>query len=360
MANDFDYINQMNTRSREIFKHLVESFLEDGAPVGSRSISRALPQSLSPASIRNVMSDLEHLGLISAPHTSAGRIPTQNGLRMFVDAMLEVGNINQEDQNYIEQQMAQRAETEHKQSVDNILGETSSLLSGLSHCAGVVLTHKQSRPIQHIQFMRLDSAKVLLILVYQDNEVENRILQVPAGLPASVLEQASNYLNAHVAGLTITEAERAIAKDMEASKQSLDVLTNELIASGMATWSSDDVDERNLIVRGRSNLIDDVAGLENLELVKRLFDDLETKKELVNLLDLAENAEGVRIFIGAENNLFSMSGSSLVVSPFHDEEKNVIGVLGVIGPTRLNYGRIIPVVDYTAKVVGRMIGKNIR
>lgn len=326
--------------------------------MGSRTLSRALPHSLSPASIRNVMSDLEHLGLIASPHTSAGRIPTQNGLRMFVDAMLEVGSITQEDQLIIEQQMAQKAAQNHKQNVDDILGETSSLLSGLSHCAGIVLTSKQSRPIQHIQFMRLDSAKVLLILVYQDNEVENRILQVPAGLPASVLEQASNYLNAHVAGLTLAEAERAIAKDMEVARKSLDGLTNELIASGMAIWSSDNVDERNLIVRGRANLIDDAAGLENLDLIKRLIDDLESKKELVNLLDLADNAEGVRIFIGAENNLFSMSGSSMVVSPFHDEDRNVVGILGVIGPTRLNYGRIIPVVDYTAKMVGQLIGKN--
>ena len=358
MTDNYAYLDQMNKRSQDIFKHLVESFLKDGAPVGSRTLSRALPNSLSPASIRNVMSDLEHLGLIAAPHTSAGRIPTQNGLRMFVDAMLEVSHINQEDQQYIEQQMAHRAAANHKQNVDDILGETSSLLSGLSHCAGIVLTHKQSRPIQHIQFMRLDSVKVLLILVYQDNEVENRILQVPAGLPASALEQANNYLNAHVTGLTIAEAEKAIAKDMEAAKQSLDSLTSDLVASGMATWSSDDVDDRNLIVRGRSNLIDDVSGLENLDLIKRLFDDLETKKELVNLLDLADNAEGVRIFIGAENNLFSMSGSSLVVSPFHDEDKNIVGVLGVIGPTRLNYGRIIPVVDYTAKMVGQLIGKN--
>lgn len=358
MTDGYDYLNQMNKRSQEIFRHLVESFLKDGAPVGSRTLSRALPHSLSPASIRNVMSDLEHLGLIASPHTSAGRIPTQNGLRMFVDAMLEVGSITQEDQLIIEQQMAQKAAQNHKQNVDDILGETSSLLSGLSHCAGIVLTSKQSRPIQHIQFMRLDSAKVLLILVYQDNEVENRILQVPAGLPASVLEQASNYLNAHVAGLTLAEAERAIAKDMEVARKSLDGLTNELIASGMAIWSSDNVDERNLIVRGRANLIDDAAGLENLDLIKRLIDDLESKKELVNLLDLADNAEGVRIFIGAENNLFSMSGSSMVVSPFHDEDRNVVGILGVIGPTRLNYGRIIPVVDYTAKMVGQLIGKN--
>lgn len=358
MTDDFSYINQMNARSRDIFRHLVECFLEDGMPVGSRTLSRNLPNSLSPASIRNVMSDLEHLGLIASPHTSAGRIPTQNGLRMFVDALLEVGSIEQQDQRYIEQHIHQNADVNHKQSVDDILGETSSILSGISQCAGIVLTPKQSRPIQHIQFVRLDNVKILLILVYQDNEVENRILQVPAGLPASALEQASNYLNAHVIGLTLAQAERAIAKDMQAAKQSLDVLTSELIASGIATWSSDNVDERNLIVRGRSNLINDAAGLENLELIKRLFDDLENKKELVNLLDLADNAEGVRIFIGAENNLFSMSGSSLVVAPYRDEDQNVIGVLGVIGPTRLNYGRIIPVVDYTAKMLGQMIGKN--
>ncbi len=357
MTDDFKY-SRLDKRSHDIFRHLVESFLHDGEPVGSRKLSRALPQSLSPASVRNVMSDLENLGLIASPHISAGRVPTQSGLRMFVDGMLEFGTIGKEDQAYIEKHIAQNSAPSHKQNVDDILAETTSILSGLSQCAGIVLTTKQSRPIAHIQFVRLDSAKVLLILVYQDNEVENRILQVPAGLPASALEQASNYLNAHVVGLTITEAERIINKDMELARQSLDKLTSELVASGMARWSSDNVDERNLIVRGRSNLIEKADGLENLDLIKQLFDDLETKKELVNLLDLADNAEGVRIFIGAENNLFSMSGSSLVVSPYHDEDKNVIGVLGVIGPTRLNYGRIVPVVDYTAKMVGKLIGKS--
>ncbi|NRA88082.1 MAG: heat-inducible transcription repressor HrcA, partial [Rhizobiales bacterium] len=292
MSDEFNYISQLNKRSQDIFRHLVESFLKDGEPVGSRTLSRSLPISLSPASVRNVMSDLEHLGLITSPHTSAGRIPTQTGLRMFVDGMLEFGTIDKDDQRYIERHIAQNTNLGHKQNVDDLLAETGNILSGLSQCAGIVLTSKQSRPIQHIQFVRLDSAKVLLILVYQDNEVENRILTVPAGLPASALEQASNYLNAHVVGLTIAEAEQAIAKDMEAAKQNLDVLTSELVASGVATWSSDNVDERNLIVRGRSNLIGDGAGFENLNLIKQLFDDLEAKKELVNLLDLADNAEG--------------------------------------------------------------------
>ncbi len=358
MIDEATFLNQMNKRSKEIFRHLVENFLKDGEPVGSRTLSRTLPNSLSPASIRNVMSDLEHLGLITSPHTSAGRIPTQSGLRMFVDAMLEVGSIKQEDQRYIEQHINGQSSREHKQHVEGILSDTGTLLSGLSQCAGIVLTTKQSRPIQHIQFVRLDNVKILLILVYQDNEVENRIITAPMGLPASVLEQASNYLNAHVVGLTFAEAERVLAKQMELAKQNFDKLTSELVATGMAVWAGENADQRNLIVRGRSNLIDDAPDIENLNLIKSLFDDLETKKELINLLDLADNAEGVRIFIGAENNLFSMSGSSLVVSPFHDDEKNIVGVLGVIGPTRLNYGRIVPVVDYTAKMVGQLLGKN--
>lgn len=357
MPNDYDYHNQLNKRSKDIFKHIVESFLNDGEPVGSRTLSRTLPTSLSPASIRNVMSDLEHLGLIASPHTSAGRIPTQTGLRMFVDGMLEYGNIKKEDQRYIEQHIATRSSEIHKQTVDGLLNETGNILSGLSQCAGIVLSTKQSRPIQHIQFVRLDNVKILLVLVYEDNEVENRIINIPAGVPASVLEQASNYLNAHVVGKTFNEAEQILKKDMALAQQDLDQLTSELIASGMAVWSSNNTVDRNLIIRGRSNLIDDQAGLENLNLIKHLFDDLEAKKELINLLDLADNAEGVRIFIGAENNLFSMSGSSLVVSPYHDENKNVIGILGVIGPTRLNYGRIVPVVDYTAKMVSQILGK---
>jgi heat-inducible transcriptional repressor len=319
--------------------------------VGSRNLSRALPIALSPASIRNVMSDLEQLGLIISPHPSAGRLPTQLGLRLFVDGLLEIGDLSPEERRQIERQIGFRRD----KSIDQLLAEASELISGLSHCAGVVVAEKQVARLRHIEFVPLEPRRGLVILVDEDQNVENRIINLPEGLPPSALQEASNYLNTHVRGMTLAEAKAELEKSLQAAQAELDNLTHKVIQAGLAEWSGTAGDRKNLIVRGQSNLLKDVTAAEDLERIRQLFDAFEAKQDIVELLGASENAQGVRIFIGSENKMFSLSGSSLIVAPFRDESRHVVGVLGVIGPTRLNYARIIPMVDYTAKLVGRLI-----
>ena len=342
---------QMNERSRAILRRIVETYLETGEPVGSRNLSRALPMALSPASIRNVMSDLEASGLIFAPHTSAGRLPTQMGLRMFVDGLIEIGGLSGDERRNLESQIAGKGE----KPVDQLLAEASELISGLSDCAGVVLAEKQVTRLKHIEFVPLEATKALVVLVGEDQSVENRVIALPAGLPPSALVEATNYLNAQVRGLTMAEARAKIETDLTRARAELDGLTQKVVKAGLAEWSGALGDRKSLIVRGQANLLKDVSANDDLERIRQLFDDLENKREMVQLLGLSDNAEGVRIFIGSENKLFSLSGSSLIVAPFQDGNRKVVGVLGVIGPTRLNYARIIPMVDYTAKLVGRLL-----
>jgi heat-inducible transcriptional repressor len=342
----------LNERSREIFKRIVETYLTTGEPVGSRNLSRALPMTLSPASVRNVMSDLESLGLIYAPHTSAGRLPTQTGLRLFVDGLLEVGDISLEERNQIESRIAGSG---RRRAVEELLGEAGEMLSGLSRCAGVVLVDKQSKRLKQVEFVSLGEGRALAVLVGEEGDVENRIVALPDGLPLSSLREATNYLNARIGGLTLAEARARIEREIEERRAQLDALTTSIVTAGLATWSGDGDERKSLIVCGRSHLLEDVRVMEDLERVRLLFEDLDTKTDLIQLLGLAEGADGVRIFIGSENKLFSLSGSALIVSPFEDTEQKIVGVLGVIGPTRLNYARIIPMVDYTAKLVGRLV-----
>ncbi len=343
----------LDQRSRDIFKLIVESYLNEGEPVGSRNLSRILPQSLSPATIRNVMSDLENLGLIYAPHVSAGRMPTQTGLRFFVDGVMEIGDLTSEERRSIETQI--KASGEGK-PVENLLTEASQLLSGLSRGAGLVLATKSETPLKHIEFIRVEPTRALAVLVSQSGDVENRILDLPPGVTPSQLTEASNFLNAHIVGKTISEAKKEISKLLSETRQALDGLSQKLVESGMAAWSGVSNDgSGQLIVRGRSNLLENAGEALDVERLKLLFDDLETKQGLLQLLDLAESGPGVRIFIGSENRLFSLSGSSLVVAPFRDSEQRIIGAVGVIGPTRLNYARIVPMVDFTAQLVSKLI-----
>jgi heat-inducible transcriptional repressor len=344
---------QLDQRSREIFRRLVETYLDTGEPVGSRTISRILPSSLSPASVRNVMMDLEDSGLIYSPHTSAGRVPTNAGLRFFVDALLEVGSISPEERSRIDAQMTG---ANRSRRVEEVLGEATTLLSGLSHCAGLVVAPKLNARLKHIEFVSLAPGRGLVILVAEDGTVENRTMDLPVGLPPSSLTKASNYLSARMQGKTIAEAQRLMQEEIATLKTELDELTAKVVADGVATWSgSAEEDERTLIVKGQGNLIENLTAFDDLERIRRLFDDLENKKGLIQLLGSAETGEGVRIFIGAENKLFSMSGSSLIVAPYRNSEEKIVGALGIIGPTRMNYARIIPMVDYTARIIGRLI-----
>ena len=346
-------VASLDQRSREIFRKLVDTYLETGEPVGSRTISKTFPANLSPASIRNVMMDLEESGLIYSPHTSAGRVPTELGLRFFVDSLLEVGSISQEERARID---AQIKASNRQRRVEDVLGDATMLLSGLSHCAGVVLAPKLNARLKHIEFVNLAPGRALVILVTEDGNVENRVIDVPPGLPASVFMRATNYLSAQAQGKTIAEVQRIIASEIASLRTELDDLSARLVQGGLAVWAgADDPDSKSLIVKGQAKLLENATAADDLGRIGKLFDDIENKRELVDLLGLAEKADGVRIFIGSESRLFSMSGSSLVAAPFRNDEGLIVGVLGIIGPTRLNYARIIPMVDYTAKVVGRLI-----
>ena len=344
-------LTSLNQRSRDIFRGIVDGYLATGEPVGSRNLSRILPMALSPASVRNVMQDLEDLGLVYAPHTSAGRLPTELGLRFFVDALLEIGDLSREERERID---AQVKVTSPDRPMDNVLAQATTMLSGLSRGAGVVVTTKENARLKHIEFVRLEPARALAVLVSEDGSIENRVLNIPIGLPPSALVEASNYLNARIRGRTLDEVRADIEAARSSAKAELDQLTERLVDAGLATWAGLG-DQSQLIVRGQANLLEDLKAIEDIERIRLLFADLETKKDVIDLLSRAETGDGVRIFIGSENKLFSLSGSSMIASPFRDAQQRIVGVLGVIGPTRLNYARVVPMVDYTARVVGKLM-----
>ena len=349
-------INELNDRSRDVFREIVEAYVADGEPVGSRTLSQRLQTPLSPATIRNVMAALEDIGLLYAPHKSAGRLPTDAGLRMFVDGLLEIGDLSSEDRENIEARCVA-----HGTNLDEALGEATSLLSGLAQCAGIVIAPKTARPLKHVEFVNLGDGRALAVLVTDEGFVENRIIDMPPGTPPSALVQAGNYLNARLAGKTIDDARRAIAGEIEQRRAQIDEITGNLIDAGLAAWSGNGTvgngaGSGTLIVKGQSRLLDEISAVQDLERVRGLFQALETEELLVRLLDVTDTAEGVQIFIGAENTLFDQAGCSLVVAPFKGESQTIVGAIGVIGPARLNYARIIPMVDYTARVIDRIIG----
>ncbi len=342
-------LDDMSARSREVFRRVVEGYLETGAPVGSRTLTRTLSEQVSAATIRNVMQDLEFLGLLDSPHISAGRIPTQQGLRMFVDGLLEVGDLAGDDRAMIDQTMGG-----NDGDVGSLLDRVGSALSGLTHGASLVLTPKHEAPVKHIEFVSLAADRALVVLVFADGHVENRVFTPPPGQTPSSMREATNFINAVAEGRTLSELGAAIAREVKSRRQEIDVLARELIDSGAAMWENKGESTERLIVRGRGNLISDQDSAD-LDRIRTLFDDLERKRDIADFLELTDEGEGVRIFIGSENKLFSLSGSSLVVSPYMNADRKIIGAVGVIGPTRLNYGRIVPIVDYTAQLVGKLI-----
>jgi heat-inducible transcriptional repressor len=347
--------SELGDRPREVFRHLVDAFLTSGEPVGSRTLSQRLPVSLSPASIRNVMADLEAMGLLYSPHTSAGRVPTERGLRLFVDGLLEVGELAPEERATIEARVSASG-----RGVEDVLTQATMMLSGLSRCAGLVVAPKQDSALKHIEFVGVGPGKALVIIVGEDGQVENRLIDTPLGLPMSALTEASNYVNARLRGRTLEAARSEIMAELEGERALLDALTAKIVADGLATLTAPadsprGSDEKVLIVRGAAHLLDTVDAQADLERIRTLFDDIERKNDLIRLLELAAQGDGVRIFIGSENRLFSLSGSSIVAAPYADAQGKIVGVVGILGPTRLNYGRIIPIVDHTAKVVGRLL-----
>ncbi len=343
-------LDEMNDRSREVFRRVVEGYLANGDPVGSRTLTRDFSEKVSAATIRNVMQDLEYMGLLGSPHVSAGRIPTQMGLRMFVDGMIEIGDPTDIDREKIDATMG-----DNGADVGGILDRVGSALSGVTQGASLVLTPKHEAPIKHIEFVSLSQDRALVVLVFSDGHVENRLFTPSPGQTPSSMREAANFLNALVEGKTISELQRTIAVQINQRRQEIDILARQLVESGLALWQDDGEHPERLIVRGRSNLINTEGEAENVELIRQLFDDLERKRDIAEFLELADGGDGVRIFIGSENKLFSLSGSSLVVSPYMNADRKVIGAVGVIGPTRLNYGRIVPIVNYTAQLVGKLI-----
>jgi heat-inducible transcriptional repressor len=345
-------LSDMNDRSREVFRRVVEGYLANGDPVGSRMLTRTMTEKVSAATIRNVMQDLEFLGLLGSPHISAGRVPTQRGLRMFVDGILEIGTVAEEDREKIDATTGG-----NEPDVTALLDRVGAALSGLTQGASLVLTPKHEAPIRHIEFVSLAADRALVVLVFADGHVENRVFTPPPGQTPSSMREAANFLNALAEGRTLSELRTTVTQDITLRRQEIDELARALVESGLALWENAGEQSERLIVRGQSNLIGEGAEGAEVDRIRSLFDDLERKRDIAEFLDLTEAGEGVKIFIGSENKLFSLSGSSLVVSPYMNADRRIIGAVGVIGPTRLNYARVVPIVNYTAQLVGRLVSE---
>ena len=350
MADAAKLFEEMNDRSREVFRRVVEAYLESGEPIGSRTLTRTLSENVSAATIRNVMQDLEFLGLLDSPHVSAGRVPTQAGLRMFVDGLLEVSELDPNVREKIDATF-----TRETSDVETALDRVGSALSNVTQGASLVLAPKHEAEIRHIEFVSLSQNRALVVLVFSDGHVENRLFQPPPGQTPSSMREAANFLNAIVEGKKLGDLRHTVRGQIERRRAEIDALARDLVDSGMAVWDGEGTESDRLIVRGRSNLIDDAGAGDEIDRIRTLFDDLERKRDIAEFLELTDEGEGVRIFIGSENKLFSLSGSALVVSPYMNSDRKIIGAVGVIGPTRLNYGRIVPIVEYTAQLLGRLV-----
>ncbi len=340
---------ELDVRARDIFRRVVESYLETGEPVGSRTLSKG-GVALSPASIRNTMHDLTQLGLLTAPHLSAGRFPTHAGLRLFVDGLLEIGDLGEDERREIDARLAGGG-----RSFDDALNEATDLLSGLAGGAGVVSSPVRDLGVKHVEFVSLDPERALVVIVFDDGGVENRLMRLAPGVTPATLQEASNFLNARLRGRTLGDAKAEMKGELDKARRQLDETAAHLIEDGLAAWSGGEGRDRSLIVRGRARLLEDAGAAADLERVRMLFDDLEQKEQLIGLLDDVREAQAVRIFIGSETRLFSLSGSAVIAAPYMTGRQKVMGAIGVIGPARLNYARVIPLVDYTARVLGRLL-----
>jgi heat-inducible transcriptional repressor len=343
-------ITELNERSKEIFRQVVDAYLETGEPIGSRTLSRRLSVTLSPATVRNVMADLEDAGLLCAPHTSAGRLPTEAGLRLFVDGLLELGNLSDGDRRNLSERCAASGT-----SVEGLLERATTALSGLSRCAGLVMAPKTDTRLKHIEIVSLGAGRALVVMVNETGIVENRIIETSADVPPSALVEASNFLCARLAGRSLAEANDEIMAELHAQRAELNELTRKVVESGLAIWAGGD-NSGSLIVRGQAHLLEDIQAISELEQIRSLFAALETREIMLQVLSLVDRADGVQIFIGSGNPLFNLAGCSMIVSSYRDSRDRIVGAIGVIGPKRINYARIIPMVDYTSKLVSKMIG----
>jgi heat-inducible transcriptional repressor len=342
-------IVELSDRARDIFRLVVDAYLESGQPVGSRTIARTSLLNLSPASIRNVMQDLEEAGLLAAPHTSAGRIPTETGLRLFVDGIMQAAEPSAEERAAIEGRIDRAG------PIEQAISNATAALSGLSACAGIVLVPKEEPILRQLAFVPLSSSQAVAVLVGADGGVENRVVDLPPGLGPAALTEVGNYVSARLSGLTLTDAQARLAEEIHAGRAALDQAAQQLVGQGLAVWSEDGARRPVLIVRGQANLIDPAAAAD-LERIRQLLGELEGKEDIARLLGRASEGAGMKIFIGSENELFALSGSSVIAAPYRGADGKVVGVVGVIGPTRLNYARVVPMVDFTAKTLSRLMG----
>ncbi len=341
-------LSELSLRAREIFRLVVEGYIANGQPVGSRTIAGSGAVGLSPASIRSVLQELQDAGLLAAPHTSAGRMPTEVGLRLFVDGIMQAAEPSAAERAQIERGLSEGG------SIEAALAAASLALSDLSAAAGVVMVPRREVRLAQISFVPLGQARALVVLVGDDGSVENRVIELPGAVSSSTLEQAGNYLTARMAGRTLADALQAIRAEIASGRSALDNASAALVERGLAVWSRDAAQRPVLVVRGQANLLDEAA-LGDIERVRQLLDELESAEAIAGVLDAAREADSARIFIGSENRLFSLSGSAVIAAPWRDGEGRVVGVVGVIGPTRLNYARVVPMVDFTAQSLSRII-----
>ena len=344
-------LTELSARARDIFRLVVEGYIASGVPVGSKTLAGSGGLNLSPASIRSVLQELQDAGLLAAPHTSAGRVPTEVGLRLFVDGIMQVAEPSLAERAQIERGLAQGG------TIESALAAASAALSELSAGAGVIMVPRREPRLLQISFVPLSSHRALVVLVAEDGGVENRVIELAEPVMPGVLEAAGNYLTARLTGRTLAEAAQGIAHEIASGKSALDAASTDLVRRGLAVWSHDAAQRPVLVVRGQANLLDDAA-VQDLERVRQLLEELESVESIAHVLDAAREAEATRIFIGSENRLMSLSGSAVIATPWRDGDGQVVGVVGVIGPTRLNYARVVPMVDFTAQSLSKLIGQD--
>lgn len=344
--------NILDERSQQIFELIVNSYIADGEPVGSTIVSQRLIQKLSPATIRNVMARLEHMGLLYSPHTSAGRLPTPEGLKLFVHGFLEIGDITPQEATHLDQYLKGSSKT-----LDDLLNDATTALSGLSKCTGLVMAPRHNAALRHMEFMPISTTQCLVVMVTVDGIVENRIIDMPFGTLPYQLEEAGNYLCSKLVGRTLDETKEAVLLELDFERGKLHHLASEMVQKGLAVWSNT-TGEPHLIVRGQSNLLSAAKNKEDIAHIQRIFETLEAKEDVLDLLDAAQKGEGIQIFMGSDNPLFEAAGCSMITAPYKNSQNKIIGAIGVVGPASLNYGRIIPMVNYTAALIEENLKKN--
>ena len=340
----------LDDKKKIVLNQIIDSYLIDGAPVGSKTLSNKSEEMASSSSLRNIMSQLEVMGLIYSPHVSSGRLPTEKGLRLYVDNLLAFQTIYNENDNLFLKDLNNAGQRGPKE----LLSEASASLSGMSSHAGIVVVPKTEKDLKHIEFVRLSKEKALVVLIDSIGSVENRIITIDEGTPDMTFEMAGNYLNSKINGQNIDELRTKINLDIKKRKNEIDSLAAGLISKGLAIWANDHSDS-SLIIHGHDKLLDDVQAIEDLEKIKSLFSTLGNQELSIQLLEDIASASGVKIFIGSENRLFEGTGCSLIIAPIQTYEQKVFGALGVIGPKRMNYSKIISMVDYTSQIVSKLL-----